>query len=90
MKCLVLTTVRVVYLHRIHFTTLNTPGKQLEDKRKGVSVASNPLTRVAPSVPRHSHVTMSANKLLNRIVIPENVDYERETGDIAEDLHDYT
>ena len=37
-----------------------------------------------------SHVTMSANKLLNRIVIPENVDYERESGDIAEDLHDYT
>lgn len=37
-----------------------------------------------------SHVTMSANKLLNRIVIPEHVDYERESNDIASDLHDYT
>jgi class 3 adenylate cyclase len=37
-----------------------------------------------------SHVTMSANKLLNRIVIPENVDYERESNAIASDLHDYT
>jgi class 3 adenylate cyclase len=37
-----------------------------------------------------SHVTMSANKLLNRIVIPENVDYERESHAIASDLHDYT
>lgn len=37
-----------------------------------------------------SHVTMSANKLLNRIVIPENVDYDRESNDIASDLHDYT
>lgn len=33
---------------------------------------------------------MSANKLLNRIVTPENVDYDRETNDIASDLHDYT
>lgn len=33
---------------------------------------------------------MSANKLLNRIVIPENVDYDRETNAIASDLHDYT
>ena len=33
---------------------------------------------------------MSANKLLNRIVIPENVDYERESNAIASDLHDYT
>ena len=33
---------------------------------------------------------MSANKLLNRIVIPEHVDYERESNDIASDLHDYT
>jgi len=37
-----------------------------------------------------SHVTMSANKLLNRIVIPENVDYGRTSNDIASDLHDYT
>eukprot|EP00934_Nitzschia_sp_Nitz4_P004638 Nitzschia sp. Nitz4//scaffold197_size40390//30718//39231//NITZ4_007521-RA/size40390-augustus-gene-0.11-mRNA-1//1//CDS//3329540496//4628//frame0 len=37
-----------------------------------------------------SHVTMSANKLLNRIVIPENVDYQRESNAIAIDLHDYT
>jgi hypothetical protein len=33
---------------------------------------------------------MSATKLLNRIVIPENVDYDREANDIASDLHDYT
>jgi hypothetical protein len=33
---------------------------------------------------------MSANKLLNRIVIPENVDYQRESKAIASDLHDYT
>jgi class 3 adenylate cyclase len=37
-----------------------------------------------------SHVTMSANKLLNRIVVPENIDYERESNVIASDLHDYT
>jgi class 3 adenylate cyclase len=37
-----------------------------------------------------SHVTMSANKLLNRIVVPENIDYERESNAIASDLHDYT
>ena len=33
---------------------------------------------------------MSASKFLNRIVNPENVDYERETKAIASDLHDYT
>jgi hypothetical protein len=37
-----------------------------------------------------SHVTMSAMKFLNRISIPENVDYERESKAIASDLHDYT
>jgi hypothetical protein len=37
-----------------------------------------------------SHVTMSANKLLNRIVIPEVVDHERESNAITIDLHDYT
>ena len=37
-----------------------------------------------------SHVTMSASKFLNRIVNPENVDYDRETKAIASDLHDYT
>jgi hypothetical protein len=33
---------------------------------------------------------MATNKFLNRIVIPENVDYERESSDIASDLHTYT
>jgi hypothetical protein len=37
-----------------------------------------------------SHVTMATNKFLNRIVIPEDVDYERESSDIASDLHAYT
>jgi class 3 adenylate cyclase len=38
-----------------------------------------------------SHVTMSASKLLNRIVIPEDVDYQRKSAKaIASDLHDYT
>ncbi|KAG7363095.1 family 3 adenylate cyclase [Nitzschia inconspicua] len=41
--------------------------------------------------PKHaSHVTMSATKLLNRIVVPENIDYDRETNDVFSDLHDYT
>jgi Adenylate and Guanylate cyclase catalytic domain len=39
---------------------------------------------------RCSHVSMATNKFLNRIVIPENVDYERESSDIASDLHTYT
>lgn len=38
-----------------------------------------------------SHVTMSASKLLSRIVVPESVDYDRENKkDIAADLHDNT
>jgi class 3 adenylate cyclase len=38
-----------------------------------------------------SHVTMSASKLLNRIVIPEDVNYQRKSPKaIASDLHDYT
>ena len=38
-----------------------------------------------------SHVTMSASKLLNRIVIPEDVNYQRKSVKaIASDLHDYT
>lgn len=38
-----------------------------------------------------SHVTMSASKLLNRIVIPEQVNYQRKNVKaIASDLHDYT
>jgi len=38
-----------------------------------------------------SHVTMSASKLLNRIVIPEDVNYQRKSAKaIASDLHDYT
>jgi class 3 adenylate cyclase len=37
-----------------------------------------------------SHVTMSASKLLNRIVIPEDMNYERKSEAVASDLHDYT
>jgi class 3 adenylate cyclase len=38
-----------------------------------------------------SHVTMSASKLLNRIVIPEDVNYQRNNAKaLASDLHDYT
>jgi hypothetical protein len=38
-----------------------------------------------------SHVTMSANKLLSRIVQPEDVNYHRmSVKAIASDLHDYT
>ena len=38
-----------------------------------------------------SHVTMSANKLLSRIVKPEDVNYHRKSVKaIASDLHDYT
>lgn len=37
-----------------------------------------------------SHVTMSATKLLNRIVIPEDVNYRKSAKAIASDLHDYT
>lgn len=38
-----------------------------------------------------SHVTMSASKLLNRIVVPEDVNYQRNNAQaIASDLHDYT
>lgn len=33
---------------------------------------------------------MSATKLLNRIVVPENIDYDRESNDVFSDLHDYT
>ena len=38
-----------------------------------------------------NHVTMSANKLLSRIVKPEDVNYHRKSvKDITSDLHDYT
>jgi class 3 adenylate cyclase len=38
-----------------------------------------------------SHVTMSASKFLNRIIIPEDVNYQRKSAKaIASDLHDYT
>jgi class 3 adenylate cyclase len=38
-----------------------------------------------------SHVTMSSSKLLSRIVVPENVNYQRDNKkDIASDLHDFT
>ena len=38
-----------------------------------------------------SHVTMSANKLLRRIVKPEDINYHRSSfKEIASDLHDYT
>jgi hypothetical protein len=33
---------------------------------------------------------MSATKILNRIVVPENIDYDREKNDVLLDLHDYT
>lgn len=33
---------------------------------------------------------MSASKLLNRIVVPEHIDYDRESDDVFSDLHDYT
>ena len=61
---------------------------QLKDYIKTIAkmYRSNPLHNFEHA----SHVTMSANKLLNRIVIPENVGYERESNVIASDLHDYT
>lgn len=38
-----------------------------------------------------SHVTMSATKLLNRIVVPENVNYEKNNVKaIASEIHDFT
>jgi hypothetical protein len=86
----ILTIYLIVSLHRIHFTTLNTPGKKLEGKQECFSLKQASYAFLSLPFRLCSHVTMSANKLLNRIVIPENVDYERETGDIAEDLHDYT
>ena len=37
-----------------------------------------------------SHVTMSVAKLLNRVVTPDEVDYDRDSLDVGMDIHNYT
>ena len=37
-----------------------------------------------------SHVTMAVAKLLNRVVTPDEVDYDRDSMDVGIDIHNYT
>eukprot|EP00934_Nitzschia_sp_Nitz4_P004019 Nitzschia sp. Nitz4//scaffold52_size167869//61271//65053//NITZ4_002272-RA/size167869-snap-gene-0.211-mRNA-1//1//CDS//3329554023//4009//frame0 len=53
------------------------------------------IARLYRDVPFHnfehvSHVVMSASKLMNRIVNPEEVDYQQDPQKVAKDIHDMT
>jgi class 3 adenylate cyclase len=74
-------------------SSVELPEPVIEQLRQYVTIIASRYREDNPfhNFAHASHVTMSANKLLRRIVKPEDVNYHRSSvSAIASDLHDYT